>query len=84
VAILHTQSDPQVLRQRIARRAATDSDASEAGLEVLAHQIRSQEPLSAEELSYTVAVDTESLQPPDQAQQTKEIIERLRRVARRP
>jgi len=47
------------LRARVARRQATMSDASEAGVAVLEVQLASAEPLTAEETAVTVAVDSE-------------------------
>jgi len=57
-AIVACHAPEAVLRERIARRAAAGSDASEAGIEVLANQIASEEPLTATERPWTVEVDT--------------------------
>jgi predicted kinase len=48
-AILDFQAKKSVLRQRIAARNASGSDASDADLDVLESQIASQEPLTADE-----------------------------------
>jgi aminoglycoside phosphotransferase family enzyme/predicted kinase len=49
-AILAPQADPAQLRDRILARNALGTDASEATLDVLAHQLGSMEPLGADEL----------------------------------
>jgi aminoglycoside phosphotransferase family enzyme/gluconate kinase len=49
--ILDIQVDHAMLRERIGLRAAQGSDASEADLRVLQHQIESEQPLCADELS---------------------------------
>jgi len=51
--ILDIQADPATLRKRIASRAAQGTDASEADLRVLQHQIETEEPLDVGELSET-------------------------------
>jgi uncharacterized protein len=48
------------LRERVARRAAENSDVSDAGLAVLDHQLRTHEPLAADEERYVVRYDAES------------------------
>jgi len=53
-AILAPQADPDQLRERILARNALGTDASEATLEVLAHQMRTLEPLGAEELHWVL------------------------------
>ena len=47
--ILEFEADPQTLRERIAQRAARGGDASEADLQVLSNQVRTAEPLGADE-----------------------------------
>ena len=49
---------PDVLRARIASRAAGGGDSSEATLAVLDNQIAAQEPLNADELNESIAIDT--------------------------
>lgn len=49
--ILDVQVDPATLRERISRRAAQGSDASEADLRVLQQQIETAQPLDADELN---------------------------------
>ena len=59
-SILDVSVSHEVLRERIVTRAAQNRDASEATLAVLEGQIASHEPLSASELEYAIAMDTES------------------------
>ena len=51
------------LRERIARRAAIGNDPSEAGIDVLARQIATEDPLTAEEQRWTEDVDTTRVDP---------------------
>ena len=53
------------LRERVLARQRAGGDASEAGLDVLAHQLATQEPLAADERSYVMTINSEH--PPDQA-----------------
>ncbi len=46
------------LRERIARRAAIGNDPSEAGIDVLARQIATEDPLTTEEQRWTEDIDT--------------------------
>ena len=46
------------LRERVARRAAAASDASDADLAVLDHQLHNHEPLAPDEQAFVVAYDT--------------------------
>ena len=55
--ILSIAAPHEVLRARVAARAAHASDASEATLAVLEHQIAVHEPLSAEERLHTITLD---------------------------
>lgn len=48
------------LRERISRRMRDGTDASEADLKVLEHQLRTQEPLDADEEAHAVGCDTEA------------------------
>ncbi|HUF80347.1 MAG TPA: AAA family ATPase, partial [Burkholderiales bacterium] len=57
-SIVSLKAPGDALRERVARRAAAGSDASDAGIDVLAHQFRTQEPLSESELLSTLTVDT--------------------------
>jgi hypothetical protein len=59
--IAHFEASPEVLRQRVAARERQGLDASEAGLTVLEHQLRSIEPLTAEEQALAIRFDTERL-----------------------
>ena len=54
--ILEMQSDPAVLRERIASRAAQGGDASDADLRVLQHQLETAQPLDEDEMDCVVAV----------------------------
>jgi len=56
--ILHCEADDAELERRVLARAAAGTDPSEAGLEVLYAQRRIRQPLTADELRHTVAVDT--------------------------
>src|SRR5690606_12027636 len=55
--ILSLQADEATLRERIARRSAAGSDASEADAAVLAHQLRTREPLGPDEQADAVVID---------------------------
>ncbi|MFN7085686.1 MAG: AAA family ATPase [Burkholderiales bacterium] len=60
--IVSLQAPERVLQQRIAQRSAAGRDASDADLAVLAHQLASQQPLAAEEMTEAVVLDaTQSL-----------------------
>lgn len=56
--ILAFEADETVLRQRIAQRAVTGEDVSDATPEVLQRQLDLVEPLSADEQTYSVVIDT--------------------------
>jgi hypothetical protein len=51
-------ASPEVLRSRVLHREHESRDASEAGVDVLEHQLRTCEPLSGEELAVTTTFDT--------------------------
>ena len=55
--ILDFQVDEATLQRRITHRRMTRNDASDATLEVLASQLRTQEPLTSEELKITVRLE---------------------------
>jgi aminoglycoside phosphotransferase family enzyme/predicted kinase len=57
-AILDLHAEEQVLRERLQRRAREATDASEADLAVLAHQLATREPLTGEEQDQALAIDT--------------------------
>jgi uncharacterized protein len=57
--VVSCRASPAELHRRVALRASTMRDASEAGVEVLERQIATQEPLAADELACAVPVDTE-------------------------
>jgi len=58
--IFDLHASEAALRERIAARARADSDASDAGLEVLAHQLAQHDLLAAEELPDVIAIDTDA------------------------
>lgn len=58
--ILDFQTPADVLRERVVRRQAAGSDASEAGIAVLEVQLESLEPLEDEEREAAIAIDTTS------------------------
>lgn len=55
--IVTLQAPVETLRARIARRLAAGADASDADAAILEHQLRTQEPLTAEERALAVPVD---------------------------
>jgi uncharacterized protein len=58
--IFDMQASEAAMRERIAARAQAGSDASDAGLDILAHQLAQHDPLAVEEMQHAVAVDTEA------------------------
>jgi len=58
--IVDFSASDTTLRRRIAERAAKSSDASDADLAVLDHQLRSREPLAPDEQAFVVAYDAEA------------------------
>ena len=76
--LIHCDADPEVLRARVAKRAAAGKDASEADLAILAHQLEWLEPLDDSERSHTVHVDTARGEP------AEVLAERLRQHLNRP
>lgn len=56
--VLDCQAPQAVLRERVARREGTASDASEATLAVLDSQLRTAEALDAEEAAFSLRIDT--------------------------
>ena len=65
--LLYCLADEKVLRQRIQARNAKGEDPSEAGLEVLSRQMKSFEPPGADEVEYTLKIDTEDPNTLEQA-----------------
>jgi aminoglycoside phosphotransferase family enzyme/predicted kinase len=57
--ILDIEASEKVLRSRISKRMKHDKDASEATLAVLEQQIKSREPIEADEAAATILVNTE-------------------------
>ena len=60
---LDIQTNPEILRRRVADRAREGSDASEADLTVLEGQLRSAEPLDAGEQAGLIPIDGEAPPP---------------------
>lgn len=58
--LLICEAPLEVVQERVRRRAAEGADPSEAGVEVLASQLALREPLTAEETSLSIPVDTTS------------------------
>jgi uncharacterized protein len=54
------RASESAMKQRIALRTQLDLDASDAGLEVLAHQLRQNDSLSENESAHAIIVDTEA------------------------
>lgn len=61
--ILDFQAEQPLLRERLRARTAHDTDASDAGLAVLAHQLAHHDPLAAEEP--VMSIDSTKLFDPD-------------------
>jgi predicted kinase len=59
-AILAFEARPETLRRRILARSLAGSDASEADLAVLAHQLTTREPLGSDEMRDVVACDADA------------------------
>jgi aminoglycoside phosphotransferase family enzyme/predicted kinase len=59
-AILAFDAEPETLRRRILARSLAGSDASEADLAVLAHQLATREPPGSDEMRDVVACDAEA------------------------
>jgi len=57
--IANCTASPAALRRRVALRARAASDASEAGLEVLARQLAADAALAVDEAGHTLTLDTE-------------------------
>ncbi len=63
--IVDVQASDAALEARVAARAAAGTGASEAGLEVLRHQMSAREPLAAEERAAAYVLDTENPPAPE-------------------
>lgn len=57
--IIDVRASEAAMRARILRRQQFEHDASDAGLEVLAQQLKHHDPLSAQEMARTIVVDSE-------------------------
>lgn len=77
-AIADFQADEAVLRARVAAREKQGYDPSEAGLEVLEHQLRSQEPLRDDETRIAVSFKTDSMTATDLRAQASLLKQRIR------
>jgi predicted kinase len=77
--ILDFDAPEKLLRDRVAQRAAAESDASEADLSILERQIQSREALVPEERVAAVSVDTRG---PDQTPAWRVVMRRLGRARR--
>jgi predicted kinase len=60
LVILDVQASDTTLRARISERARQQNDPSEATLDVLDHQLRTQEPLAPDEVALAIRIDSES------------------------
>jgi aminoglycoside phosphotransferase family enzyme/predicted kinase len=58
--VLSCEAPPDMLRQRVADRARSGRDASEAGLAVLEKQLESYRPLTPAERAHVITIDTRS------------------------
>jgi predicted kinase len=59
-AMLHFEARPDILRERVRRRAQRDDDASDADLAVLESQLRHAQPLQDDEREGLVMIDAEA------------------------
>lgn len=69
--ILDFQASTAILEQRVARRSAAGSDASEADVAILHQQLQKQQPLTPQELPAALGIDTEA--SPDMAALARQI-----------
>jgi aminoglycoside phosphotransferase family enzyme/gluconate kinase len=65
--IFHCSASPQQLRERLRHRQTAARDASEATLQVLEHQLATQEPLRDDEAARIFTIDTGAGSPQPQA-----------------
>jgi predicted kinase len=79
-AIAHAEAGEATLRQRIARRAAVELDASEATLDVLNRQLKTQEPIDGDGQGQLFVFDTEHDDDHAQATKAAKMLQRLRAV----
>ncbi len=57
--VLELHAEPAVLRERVQKRLAAGTGASEAGVEVLEHQLRSRQPLDADEEHLAIRIPSD-------------------------
>ena len=75
--LLEVTAPFEVLRDRIRQRSNRADDASEAGVEILEHQIATAEPLTHDELEYAIRFDnTAQIDATSIAKQVREIAKR--------
>jgi aminoglycoside phosphotransferase family enzyme/predicted kinase len=83
--IVDFEASDSTLRERVAQRAAAGSDASDADLAVLEHQLRTREPLAPEEQAFVVTYDAgaplERARRPDAWRAVRERIDAARSAA---
>ena len=78
-AMLCVTAPVEVLRERVARRVRKGDDASEANLGVLEHQLKTAEPLDADEAAAALAYDsTLPFEADDNVATIRELLARLR------
>jgi uncharacterized protein len=78
LVIVDFVAQESTLRTRIAQRAATGADASDADLAVLGHQLRTCEPLAGEEQGWVLAYDAEApLERAHQPDAWRALLERI-------
>ena len=56
--VLAYQAENEILKQRVAERAQRGDDVSDATVEILEYQLKNHDPLSKEEQSFTIEIDT--------------------------
>ena len=58
--ILWYHAKPEVLRQRVLSRQQQNRDASDAGADILEHQLTTYEPMAGDETDITISIDSEN------------------------
>ncbi len=64
--ILHFYAEEALLKRWIIERAEAGKDASEATVEVLEHQLKTEEPITKNEANYIISIDTSSYEATNQ------------------
>lgn len=75
--IISMQAEEATLKRRLAKRIQEGEKVAEADLRVLEHQLNNHDPLTEEELTYTVSVDTDA---PAASQQLVKLIKNYLRI----